>query len=58
MEKREFIADIITKVVASHNRLANIPVKGEGAILMGETLKDLRALVDELQQYKGSHSHL
>jgi len=41
--------EIIQCVVNNHNRLAHITVSGDSAILMGDTLKDLRALVQQLQ---------
>ena len=42
--------EIAQRIAGNHNRLANIMVSGDNAILMGETLKDLRSLVQELQQ--------
>lgn len=42
--------EIAQRVANNHNRLANILVSGDSAILMGETLKDLRLLVQELQK--------
>lgn len=42
--------EITQRIAGNHNRLANIMVSGDNAILMGETLKDLRSLVQELQQ--------
>lgn len=42
--------EIAQRVANNHNRLANVLVSGDSAILMGETLKDLRLLVQELQK--------
>lgn len=42
--------DILQCVVNNHNRLAQIMVNGDNAILMGDTLKELRILVQELQK--------
>lgn len=42
--------EIVQRIAGNHNRLANIMVSGDNAIMMGETLRDLRALVQELQQ--------
>lgn len=41
--------EIVQRIAGNHNRMANIMVNGDSAILMGDTLKDLRALVQELQ---------
>lgn len=41
--------EIIQCVASSHNRLAHVTVSGDSAILMGDTLKELRALVQQLQ---------
>ncbi len=41
--------EIAQRIAGNHNRLAKIMVSGDNAILMGETLKDLRSLVQELQ---------
>ncbi len=41
--------EIVQRIAGNHNRIANIRVSGDDAILMGETLKDLRALTFELQ---------
>ena len=42
--------EIAQRIAGNHNRLANVMVNGDNAILMGDTLKDLRALVQELQK--------
>lgn len=42
--------DILQRIVLSHNRLSQIMVNGEGAILMGDSLRDLRILVKDLQE--------
>lgn len=41
--------EIVQRVANNHNRLVNIMVSGESAILMGDTLRDMRSLVQELQ---------
>lgn len=41
----------ITQYVANvHNRLTQIMVSGDSAIMMGDTLRELRYLVQELQK--------
>lgn len=40
--------EIAQRIAGNHNRLANIMVSGDNAILMGETLVDLRAIVSAL----------
>lgn len=41
----------LTQHIANiHNRLTQIQVSGDGAILMGDTLKELRFLVQDLQK--------
>lgn len=42
--------EILQHIVSSHNRLANIMVSGDNAIMMGETLKELRFLAGEIQK--------
>lgn len=42
--------EILQCVAGCHNRLAQITVSGDGAILMGDTLRDLRVLVQVLQK--------
>lgn len=46
MEKLE----ILQHIVSSHNRLAGIMVSGDNAIMMAETLKELRFLAGEVQK--------
>lgn len=40
--------EIAQVVVHSHNCLANIMVSGDNAIMMGEVLKEMRLLTQEL----------
>ena len=48
----------IAQVVArSHNCLANIMVSGDNAIMMGEALKELRLLTNELYRDIESEGH-
>lgn len=42
--------EILQCVANNHNRLAQIMVNGDNAILMGDTLKELRLLVQEIQK--------
>ena len=41
--------EILQRVVNDHNILADIMVKGDGAIAMGRVLEDLRMLVSQLK---------
>lgn len=41
--------EILQRVVNDHNILADIMVKGDGAIAMGRVLDDLRMLVSQLK---------
>ncbi len=41
--------DIVRHIANDHNLLAQIMVSGDSAIYMGEVLRDLRALVQQLQ---------
>ena len=41
--------EILQHIINSHNRLAGVMVSGDSAIMMGETLKELRFLASELQ---------
>ncbi len=41
--------ELIQRIADNHNRIAQIAVSGDSAILLGDTLKDLRMLVQELQ---------
>lgn len=42
--------EIMQIVANNHNRLAQIMVNGDNAIMMGDTIKELRSLVLELQK--------
>ena len=42
--------EILQHIATNHNNLAHIMVRGDDAIMMGETLKNLRMLVQSLQQ--------
>lgn len=42
--------EIIQSIANSHNRLMQITVSGDDAIRMGNTLKDLRILIQGLQE--------
>lgn len=42
--------EIVQVIANNHNRLSQIMVNGDNAILMGETIKEMRALVRELQE--------
>lgn len=42
--------DLVSRIAEVHNRLADIAVKGDGAILMGDALKELRFVVQDVQQ--------
>ena len=41
--------ELLQRIVENHNRIAQIEVHSDGAILMGDTLKDLRLLLKQLQ---------
>jgi hypothetical protein len=41
--------ELLTQILENHNRIARIEVHGEGAILVAETLLDLRRLLSRLQ---------
>jgi len=41
--------ELLTRIAENHNRIAGIMVQGDSAILVGDTLKDLRLLVDQLR---------
>lgn len=41
--------EILQRIVTNHNRIAQILVSGDNAILIGDTIKDLRLLAQELQ---------
>lgn len=42
--------EILQIVANNHNRLTQIMVNGDNAIMMGDTIKELRSLVLELQK--------
>lgn len=42
--------EILQHIVSSHNRLAGIMVSGDNAIMMGDSLKELRYLAGEIQK--------
>ena len=42
--------EVLQKISESHNRLAQMLVSNDNAILLGDTLKDLRMLAVQLQQ--------
>lgn len=42
--------EIAQRIAASHNRLTQIMVCGDNAILMGDALKELRYLVQVIQK--------
>lgn len=41
--------EIAQRIVNNHNRIAQIVVSGDSAILLGDTLKDMRMLLKDLQ---------
>lgn len=41
--------EILQRVIANHNRIAQVTVNGDNAILIGDAIRDLRALGMELQ---------
>lgn len=41
--------ELINRIVENHNRITNIEVHGDGAILVADTLRDLRNLIKKLQ---------
>lgn len=41
--------EILQRVAENHNRIAKVYVSGDNAILVGDTIRDLRALAQELQ---------
>ena len=41
--------ELINRIVENHNRIAKMVVSGDNAILVGDTLKDLRQLFQQLQ---------
>jgi len=41
--------ELIQRIAETHNRIASVKVSGDDTILIADTLRDLRALVSELQ---------
>lgn len=41
--------EILQRIVTNHNRIAQVLVSGDNAVLVGDTIKDLRLLAQELQ---------
>lgn len=41
--------DLLQRIMENHNRIAQIEVHGDGAILVADTLRDLRYLLKQLQ---------
>lgn len=42
--------ELMTRIADNHNRIASIEVHGESACLVADTLRDLRNLMQRLQQ--------
>lgn len=42
--------DIMRRLVQIHNRIAQVSVSGDNAILVGDSIRDLRLLLQELEQ--------
>lgn len=42
--------ELINRIIENHNRIATIEVRGDNAILIAETLIDLRHLLKQLQK--------
>lgn len=41
--------DLLQRIIDNHNRIAQIEVRGENAILVADTLRDLRYLLNQLK---------
>lgn len=41
--------EILQRIATNHNRIAQVLVSGDNAVLVGDTIKDLRLLAQELQ---------
>ena len=41
--------DLLQRIIDNHNRIAQIEVHGESTILVADTLRDLRYLLQQLQ---------
>lgn len=44
------LEQILSKVVENHNRVMQLLVSGDSAILAGDTIRDLRMLAQRLQE--------
>ena len=42
--------ELLQRVAENHNRIAQVIVSGDNAILVGDTLRDLRLIAQELQE--------
>lgn len=42
--------ELMQRIVENHNRIAQIVVSGDSAILVGDTIRDLRLIVKDLQE--------
>lgn len=42
--------ELIQRIIENHNRIAQVVVSGDNAILVGDTIRDLRMIVKELQE--------
>lgn len=42
--------ELIERIATNHNRIADMTVSGDNAILVGDTLKDMRDLFQRLKQ--------
>lgn len=42
--------ELIKRLAEDHNRVSSMLVKSENAILAGDTIRDLRLLIDQIQQ--------
>lgn len=41
--------EIIKRVAENHNRIAQVLVSGDSAVLIGDSIKDMRLLIQQLQ---------
>ena len=41
--------DLIKRIVDNHNRIVQLEVRGDNAILVADTIRDLRNLLSQLQ---------
>lgn len=42
--------ELMQRIAENHNRIAQVIVSGDNAILVGDTIRDLRLIVKELQE--------